>query len=53
MTAIQAYVLAKKVAESAATGIANITFKDNTLIFDLQDGQQHGCPSAKRWCFDY
>ena len=28
MTAIQAYVL------------ANITFKDNTLIFDLQDGQQ-------------
>ena len=40
MTAIQAYVLAKKIAESAASGIANIAYADEVLTFTLQDGQQ-------------
>ena len=40
MTALQAYVLAKKIAESSASGISNITFSDNTLTFILKDGSQ-------------
>lgn len=40
MTALQAYVLAKKIAESAATGISSITADQNILTFTLKDGQQ-------------
>ncbi len=40
MTALQAYVLAKKVALGAVSGIQNITLQDNQIIFQLNDGTQ-------------
>lgn len=38
MTAIQAYILAKKIAEEAASGISGITYENDQLIFQLTNG---------------
>lgn len=38
MTAIQAYILAKKFAQSAVSGVTNVTFDGDQLVFELADG---------------
>ena len=40
MTAIQAYILAKKIALGAVSGIQNLTFQGNQIIFHFNDGSQ-------------
>ena len=40
MTAIEAYILAKKAADSAATGISDIKLDGNTLVYTLKDGTE-------------
>ncbi len=38
MTGLVAYILAKRIALGAVSGIANITLDDNRLIFEFNDG---------------
>lgn len=38
MTAIEAYILAKKIALGAVSGIKNLTFNGNQIIFNFNDG---------------
>lgn len=38
MTGLVAYILAKRIALGAVSGIANITLDDNRLVFEFNDG---------------
>ena len=38
MNAIQAYILAKKLAEESASGISSIAYEDGKLVFQLTSG---------------